>query len=112
MNEQDSILLTIKKMIGIAEDYTQFDTDIIIHINTAFSRLAQISSGFKKGFRITDSNNLWREYTDDESLLDSIISYVYLKTKIVFDPPTSQMVMESIKQDIKELEFRLQADTE
>lgn len=105
---QESILGTIKKLIGFEDDYTQFDTDLIIHINTAFASLAQIGSNLKEGFFITDKNNLWSEYTIDTSILEPIKMYVYLKTKMVFDPPASSMVIETIKQTINELEFRIQ----
>lgn len=105
---QESILGTIKKLIGFEDDYTQFDTDLIIHINTAFASLAQIGSNLKEGFFITDKNNLWSEYTTDTAILEPIKMYVYLKTKMIFDPPASSMVIETIKQTINELEFRIQ----
>lgn len=105
---QESILGTIKKLIGFEDDYTQFDTDLVIHINTAFASLAQIGSNLKEGFFITDKNNLWSEYTTDTAILEPIKMYVYLKTKMVFDPPASSMVIETIKQTINELEFRIQ----
>ena len=105
---EDSILGTIKKMLGIADDYEQFDVDIIIHINSAFATLAQIGSSLKDDYSISDKNNLWTEYTDNVKILDSIKTYIYLKTRLIFDPPTSSMVAEAIKERIKELEFRIQ----
>ena len=105
---QESILSTIKKLIGFEDDYTQFDMDLIIHINTAFASLAQIGSNLKEGFSITDKNNLWSEYTTNTAILEPVKMYVYLKTKMVFDPPASSMVIETMKQTINELEFRIQ----
>jgi hypothetical protein len=105
---QESILSTIKKLIGFEDDYTQFDMDLIMHINAAFASLAQIGSNLKEGFFITDKDNLWSEYTTNVTILESVKMYVYLKTKIVFDPPASSMVIETMKQTINELEFRIQ----
>ena len=109
---EESILGTIKKMLGITYDYEQFDVDIIIHINSAFATLAQIGSGLKEGYAITDKNNVWSEYTEDVRILDMIKTYVYLKTRLIFDPPASSMVTEAIKSTIKELEFRIQLQTD
>ena len=109
---EESILSTIKKLIGIEENYTQFDVDLIVHINTAFAELAQIGSNLKDSYFITDKNNLWSEYTNDMRVLEPIKTYVYLKTKLIFDPPASSMVIETIKQTIKELEFRIQISAE
>ena len=109
---EESILGTIKKMLGITYDYEQFDVDIIIHINSAFATLAQIGSGLKEGYAIIDKNNVWSEYTEDVRILDMIKTYVYLKTRLIFDPPASSMVAEAIKSTIKELEFRIQLQTD
>ena len=109
---QESILNTIKKMIGVEENYKQFDIDLIVHINTAFAALAQIGHNLKDGYFISDMNNIWSEYITDTRLLDPIKTYVYLKTKLVFDPPSSSMVIESMKQTLKELEFRIQISAE
>lgn len=72
---EDTILGTIKKLIGIDYEYTKFDMDIILHINTAFSILSRISSVVKQGYRIIDNNNLWAEYTDDPELLSLVQEY-------------------------------------
>lgn len=105
---EDTILGTIKKLIGIDYEYTKFDMDIILHINTAFSILSRISSVVKQGYRIIDNNNLWAEYTDDPELLSLVQEYLYEYCKIKFDPPTSSMVMEAMKESIKELEFSIE----
>lgn len=105
---EDSILGTIKKMLGIPDNYEQFDVDLIIHINSAFATLTQISSGLKENYFIVNKNNLWIEYTDNVKILDPVKMYVYLKTKSIFDPPTNSNVTEAIKANLKELEFRIQ----
>ena len=109
---EESILETIKKMLGITYDYEQFDVDIIIHINSAFATLAQIGSELKEGYTIADKYNVWSEYTEDVKILDMIKTYIYLKTRLIFDPPASSMVAEAIKSTIKELEFRIQLQTD
>lgn len=109
---EESILGTIKKMLGITYDYEQFDVDIIVHINSAFATLAQIGSELKEGYTITDKYNVWSEYTEDIKILDMIKTYIYLKTRLIFDPPASSMVAEAIKSTIKELEFRIQLQTD
>ena len=109
---EESILGTIKKMLGITYDYEQFDVDIIIHINSAFATLAQIGSELKEGYTIADKYNVWSEYTEDVKILDMIKIYIYLKTRLIFDPPASSMVAEAIKSTIKELEFRIQLQTD
>ena len=109
---EESILGTIKKMLGITYDYEQFDVDIIIHINSAFATLAQIGSELKEGYTIADKYNVWSEYTEDVKILDMIKTYIYLKTRLIFDPQASSMVAEAIKSTIKELEFRIQLQTD
>ena len=106
----DSILTSIKKLLGITEEYDSFDTDIIIHINSAFTRLKQIGVGIPEGFRITGKSETWDEFVNDEDYLDSVKTYIYLKVKIIFDPPLNSSVMEAYKQEIKELEWTLNVD--
>lgn len=106
MNE--SILDTIKKMLGIDSTYDAFDTDIIVNINSAFMTLYQLGVGPKEGFMITGSIETWDQYLDSESIeIDGVKNYIYLKTRLGFDPPTSSFVMESMKNTIAELEWRL-----
>ena len=102
----ESILLSIKKLLGIMPDYTQFDDDIIIHINTAFATLNQLGVGPKGGFMIVDENSAWEEYTT-ETNLNMVKTYIYLKVRLLFDPPTSSVLVESINRSIAELEWRI-----
>ena len=108
----DSILTSIKKLLGIAEDYTAFDTDIIIHINTVLMTLHQLGIGPKEGYRIEDKTAKWQDFITEEDNLDAVKTYVYLKVKLVFDPPLSSAVMEAIKETIKEYEWRLNVQVE
>lgn len=103
----DSILESIKKLLGIDTSYDVFDADLIIHINSVLSALTQIGVGPKKGFSISDSSSEWSEFIDDESQLELVKSYVYIRTKLLFDPPMSSAVMESYKRIADEYEWRI-----
>ena len=103
----ESILTSIKKLLGIEEDYTIFDTDIIIHINSVFSVLHQLGLGPEGGFVISDDTMNWSDYIGNSNNLFMVKTYVYLKVKLVFDPPSSVGATEAIEREIKELEWRL-----
>lgn len=103
----ESILVSIKKLLGIAEEYAHFDSDIIIHINSVFMILNQIGVGPSEGFSITGKYETWEEFTSDNIAIESVKTYIYLKVKLMFDPPSSSAVMESINRQISELEWRL-----
>lgn len=103
----DSILNDIKKLLGIDNTYTEFDTDIIIHINSVFMILNQLGVGPESGYRITGSLNTWSEFTDNEYEMESVKSYIYLKVRMMFDPPQSSALMQAMNEQIKELEWRL-----
>ena len=103
----DSILTSIKKLLGIEEEYTQFDSDIIMHINTVFLNLTQLGVGPAEGFLIEDDSATWDDFISDSNQLQAVKTYVYLKVKLMFDPPLSSSVTESINRIISELEWRL-----
>lgn len=103
----DSILISIKKLLGISEDYTHFDTDLIIHINSVFSILNQLGVGPEKGFSITDEYAIWDDFVSNNNRLELIKSYVYLKVRLMFDPPTSSALTDAINRQISELEWRI-----
>ena len=104
----ESILTSIKKLLGIAEEYTHFDADIIMYINSVFPKLTQIGVGPKKGFRIEDELATWNDFLQTDSVLfDSVKSYIYLNVKLLFDPPLNGTVMASYDRMIKEYEWRL-----
>ena len=103
----DSILTSIKKLLGIDEEYTQFDNDIIMHINTVFLNLTQLGVGPEEGFLIEDDAATWDDFIGDSNQLQAVKTYVYLKVKLLFDPPLSSSVIESINRIISELQWRL-----
>lgn len=108
----DSILTSIKKLLGIAEDYDHFDQDLIIHINSVLSVLTQLGVGPSEGFSIEDENATWDDFIPEDKRLSSIRSYVYMKVKLLFDPPLSSSVMESMNRMISEFEWRLNVAAE
>lgn len=104
----ESILTSVKKPLSLAEDYEAFDEDIIIHINSVFSVLSQLGIGPTTGFSIEDSDQTWEEYiTDDVELLNMVKSYMYLKVRMLFDPPTNSFTIEAFNKQITEYEYRL-----
>ena len=109
----DSILTSIKRLLGIEPDDASFDTEIIIHINSTFMVLRQLGVGPTSGYSITSESETWRNYLGDSiEDYEAVKSYVYLKVQIVFDPPMSASVLESYKQQINEYESRLNIEAE
>lgn len=108
----DSILTSIKKMLGIAEGCTDFDTDLIIHINSILMVLTQLGVGPKEGFTIEDKNDYWDDFVEDIEQLEAVRTYVYLKVRLIFDPPSSSSVIEAFNRTISELEWRLHVAAE
>lgn len=102
-----SILNSVKKQLGIVEEYTIFDSDIIMHINSVLSVLAQIGVGPAEGFAIEDASATWDGLMGTDNRLNMVRSYVGFKIRMMFDPPTSPSVSEAIKRSIDELEWRL-----
>lgn len=107
MDSTRSILNSIKKLHGISEEDTSFDTDMIIHINSALMILTQLGVGPSSGFYIRDSSKQWYDFVADEFLAEIIISFVYVKVRLVFDPPASPTVVEAIKSSANEYEWRI-----
>lgn len=103
----ESILISIKKLLGITEEYDQFDPDIIMHINSVFMILTQLGVGPAEGFFIEDDTAVWTDFIQDVKKLESVKTYIYLKVKLAFDPPLSSAVIESMNRLINELEWRL-----
>lgn len=108
----DSILDTIKQLLGIQSDYTAFDTDIIVHINSAFMALNQLGVGPTECFSIDGSGEEWAEFVDESIDLEAVKTYIYLKVRTIFDPPSSSVVMESMNKNISEFEWRLNVQVE
>lgn len=103
----ESILASVKKTLGIDEVHTGFDEDIILHINSVFSILQQMGVGPEEGFSISDDSTIWADYISDVNQLNFVKSYIYLKVRLLFDPPASSGAMESMNKLISELEWRL-----
>lgn len=104
----ESILTSIKKMLGITEEYTHFDGDLIMHINSVLSILTQIGVGPPEGFSIEDKTTVWTDFIPESSKLEFVKSYAYMKVKLLFDPPLSSAVIESTNRMTSELEWRIQ----
>ena len=108
---EDSILLSIKKLLGMDPiEFTQYDTDLIIHINTIIEFLNQLGVDIPEGFKINDENALWSDYLNKpeyNGIKDSIKNYIYLRVRLVFDPSTNSSLLNAINDTIKELEWRI-----
>lgn len=105
-NKMESILTSIKKLLGIQAEYTAFDQDLIIHINTVFIILNQLNVGPEEGFMIVDGSESWDDFI--KGINETMVkTYIYLKVRLMFDPPTSGVLVESMNSMISELEWRL-----
>lgn len=110
---EESILTSIKKLLGIASDNDAFDLDIIFHINTVFANLAQMGVGPKDeqgeniGFKITSDEEVWGSFTKNYILIENVKTYVYIKVKLIFDPPQTGPLLNAYEAQAKELEWRL-----
>ena len=102
----DSILDTVKKLLGLESSYDRFDTDVIVCINNALFTLKQLGIG-NKDFFVSNSNQGWSDFVEDFTILGTVQAYVANRVKLLFDPPTSSFVLDSIKNQMSELEWRL-----
>lgn len=109
---EESILESIKKMLGLESDYTPFDTDIIVMINSALMILTQADVGPKEGFRISGIEETWDDFLTNSIMLEAAKQYVYMKVRMVFDPPSSSIVMDALKSQSEEYLWRLIAQAE
>lgn len=103
----ESILNSIKKLLGITAEYDHFDDDLIIHINSVLNILTQLGVGPAQGFSITDEYGYWTDFLPNTLTLELVKTYVGLKVRLIFDPPASSSAMEAMKQMISELEWRI-----
>lgn len=109
---EQSILTSTKKILGIAEDYTVFDLDIITHINAAFSTLTQLGVGPASGFMIEDKTVEWADFIGEDLEYNSVKSYVFLRVRQLFDPPATSYLIAASQKQIEELEWRLNTHRE
>jgi hypothetical protein len=112
MPDEASILDSTKKAIGIEPSATAFDSDIIMHINTAFFSLQQLGLGPASGFMIEDSATKWGDYLGEKTNFNAVKSYIYLRVRLLFDPPTTSFALDAISKQIQELEWRLNIEAE
>lgn len=108
----DSILTSIKKLLGIPEEYTHFDIDLIMHINTVLGILTQLGIGPSGGFSISDSTATWEDFIPSFPVTEMVKSYIAMKVRLLFDPPQSSAVSDAITRQISELEWRLMITAE
>lgn len=107
---ENSILLSTKKVLNLAPEYTVFDQDIIMHINAAFSILNQLGVGPVEGFTIQDESAVWDDFVllpGSEPSQSLVKTYVQLKARMLFDPPTTSFLLEAMKEQIEQYEWRL-----
>lgn len=108
----ESILTSIKKLLGITEEYSHFDADIIMHINSVFLILTQLGIGPPEGFMIEDESAYWIDFITEPLKLQAVKSYMFLRVKLLFDPPLNSATIESMNRAITELEWRLNVAVE
>ncbi len=109
---EQSILKSVKKILGIGADYTEFDHDILTYVNSAFSTLHQLGVGPNEGFAIEDDVAVWSDFIEQDPRLNQIHTYVCLKTRVLFDPPTTSYLIGALDKQIQELEWRLNTQRE
>lgn len=109
---EDSILIGTKKILGIGADYDAFDLDIITHINAVFMTLNQLGIGPAEGFMIEDDSSKWQDFLGDDANLNAVRTYVYLRVRVLFDPPSTSFHLNSLQEQIKEFEWRLNVNRE
>lgn len=109
---EDSILNSTKKILGLGEDYTAFDLDIITHINSVFSILFQLGVGPADGFLIEDAGTTWSDFLEDNVGLNMVKSYIFLKVRLLFDPPGTSFAIDAMNHQISEYEWRISTHRE
>lgn len=107
-----SILVSIKKLLNVEETDDSFDTDIGMLINNEFMTLHQLGIGPDEGFSITDADTKWADFSSDKTLIETVKMYVYMKVRMIFDPPASSVVADAFNSQIRELEWRLNIQAE
>lgn len=108
----ESILISIKKLLGMPKEYTAFDQDVIMHINSVFMVLKQLGVGPSQGFFIEDDSTTWDEYIEDPLKWHAVKSYMYAKVRLIFDPPQNSSHIKCLEQAVAEFEWRLKHESE
>lgn len=112
ISNDDSILKSIKRLLGPGAEQTEFDQEILMDINGVFFELQQLGVGPEEGFTIYDESAEWIDFTTNEKLLSAIKPYMYLKVKLIFDPPTSSSVLTSFENMVNRFEWRINVAAE
>lgn len=110
--DMNSILVSTKKKLGPSQDYTHFDPELIDYINGFFLDLKQLGVGPKEGFFISDETSTWDDFMSSGVIVNAVKTWMYLKVKLVFDPPTSSGAIDSINRQIDKLEWRMNHEAE
>lgn len=108
----ESILQSVKKMLGIEPEYGHFDSDIIMHINSVLLILNQLGVGPSNPYLITGADETWNDFFVDNTPIELVKSYIYLKVRLIFDPPTTGVLHEAMERQVKEFEWRLNVQAE
>lgn len=108
----DSILTGTKKILGISEQDTSFDFDVMTHINSVFSTLQQLGVGPAEGYMIEDASDEWFDYIEDNNSYNMIKTYMYLKVRMAFDPPATSFHINAMQEQIREHEVRISTNRE
>ena len=107
MVDKESILASIKKLLNVDLEDDAFNTDIVVLINGEFMGLQQLGIGPEEGFSISDYTACWTDFFDDQKIIDAVKTFVYMRVRMIFDPPASSVVADAYNQKIAELEWRL-----
>lgn len=107
-----SILSSVKKVLGLEDDYDVFDLDIMMHINSVFGDLNQLGIGPATGFEISDSTATWDSYLGGDPNLNAVKSYVYLRVRLLFDPPGTSYLIAAMQDQVQKAEWRLNVQRE
>jgi len=108
----DSILTAVKQMLGLPEEYIPFDETVMMHINSTFLELHQLGVGPKDGFQIVGKEDLWEDFVIDPLLIGYLKTYMFMKVKLIFDPPTTSFLLDAIDRQINQIQWRMTAHVE
>lgn len=112
ISDEDSILQSIKKLLGPGAEQTEFNQEILMDINGVFFELQQLGVGPEEGFAIYDETAKWVDFTTNKKILSVLKPYMYLKVKLIFDPPTSSSVLASFENMVNRFEWRINVAAE
>lgn len=107
-----SILTDVKKVLGIDESYEAFDLDIMMHINSIFSVLTQLGIGPEDGFLVENKDQTWGQFLELDNRFNQVKTYVYLRVRLLFDPPATSFTIAAMERQIEELGWRLNVTRE